>query len=109
MGRAESPSYANLEDYRPTVTFSVLVRWVLLGAWFFILNYRIEYDRTWMYLQLLGVGLAVLNAYVSWRIVTRRLISWHHALTLSVADLVVITTGFHLSGGFQNPYYTKSI
>ena len=105
MQSQATPSFAVFDDYRPTVSFAVLVRWVLLAAWFFVLNYRIEYDRTWVYLTMLGVGLAALNAYVTWRIVTRRPITWHYALALSVADLTVITTFLCLAGGFQNPHY----
>jgi uncharacterized membrane protein (UPF0136 family) len=99
------PQYAVFEDYRPTVSVAVLIRWVLLGAWFFILHYRSEYDRTWMYLQALGAGLAALNAYVTWRIATRRPITWHYAVILSVSDLAVLTAAMFLMGGFQNPYY----
>ena len=105
MERAELHDFAILENYRPTVSFAVIVRWVLLGAWFFLLHYRIDYDRTWVYLQMLGGGLAILNAYVTWKIVAGKPIRWHYAVTLSVADLAVITTGISLLGGFQNPYY----
>jgi len=105
MVKAEIPDYAVFEDYRPTVGFAVLVRWVLLAAWLFVLNYRIEYDQTWAALIVMAGGLAALNAYMSWRIVTRRPISLHYAFALSVADLTVITASLFLVGGLQNPYY----
>ena len=54
---------------------------------------------------MLGIGLSALNAYVTWRIVTRKPITWHHPLALSLADLSVITTGIYLAGGFQNYNY----
>ena len=103
--REATPPFAVFDDYRPTVSFAVLVRWVLLGAWFFVLHYRIDYDQTWLILQLLAAGLAALNAYVTWRIVTRRPVTRHHALMLSVADLTVITTSLFLAGGLQNPHF----
>ena len=105
MNNQTTPPFTIFDDYRPTVKFAVLARWVLLGAWFFVLNYRIEYDRTWVYLTMLGVGLAALNAYVTWRIVKRRSISWHYGSLLSVADLMIITTALFLAGGLQNPHY----
>ena len=105
MQNQATPSFAIFDDYRPTVSIVVAIRWLLLLGWFFILHYRIEYDQTWFILQLMGAGLAALNAYMTWRIVTRRPIRWHYALTLSVADLAVITTALFLAGGLQNPYY----
>ena len=105
MQNQATPSFAVFDDYRPTVSFAVAVRWVLLAAWFFVLHYRIEYDATWFILQAMAAGLAALNAYTTWRIVTRRPITWHRALMLSVGDLTVITTSLFLAGGLQNPHF----
>ena len=105
MQRQDTPSFAIFDDYRPTIRFAVFVRWVLLGPWFFVLHYRIEYDQTWFILQLMAAGLAALNGYVTWRIVTRRPVTWHYGLMLSAADLMVITTALFLAGGLQNPHF----
>ena len=105
MSDKATPSFAIFDDYRPTVSFAVLVRWVLLAAWFFVLHYKIEYDQTILILNVMALGLAALNAYVTWRIIARRPITWHYASTLSVADLIVITTSLFLAGGLQNPHY----
>ena len=100
-----TPPFAVFDDYRPTVRFAVLVRWVLLGAWFFVLQYRVEYDGTLLALNAMAGALAALNGYVSWRITTRRAITWHYATVLSTADLVVITVALFLTQGLQNPYF----
>ena len=100
-----TPEFAIFDDYRPTVRVAVLIRWVLLAVFFFVLHYRIEHDQTWANLNILASALGGLNAYVTWRIVTRRPITWHDALILSVADLVMITASLFLTVGFQNPYW----
>ena len=38
--QATLPAFAIFDDYRPTVTISVVIRWLLLGTWFFLNNYR---------------------------------------------------------------------
>lgn len=105
MQAQATPAFAVFDDYRPTVSFAVLVRWVLLVAWFFVLHYRIEYDSTWLTLYTMAVGLAVLNAYMTWLLVTGRRISRIHAAGMSTADLVVITTSLFRAGGLQNPHF----
>ena len=99
MHAQATPPFAIFDDFRPTVRVAVLVRWGLLAAFFFILHYRIEHDRTWVELNILASGLGGLNAYVTWRIVTRRPITWHYASILSTADLVVLTASVFLAGG----------
>lgn len=105
MHTQATPPFAIFDDYRPTVRVAVVIRWVLLAVFFFVLHYRIEHDQTWATLNILATGLGGLNAYVTWRIVTGRPITWHHALILSMADLAMITTSLFLVGGFQNPYW----
>ena len=100
-----SAALAELDDYRPTVTVVVVIRWLLLGAWFVVLHYRIDRDSDWVLFNLFGVGIALLNAYVTWRIVTVRSVTWRHALAQSVADLAVITGTLSMRHGFYNDFY----
>ncbi len=103
MSSQASPPFAVFDDYQPTVSFAVLVRWVLLVAWFFVLHYRVEYDGIWLVLTLMSVALAALNAYMTWLIVTGRPINQHLAVGLSVADLTVITVVFFCGVGSRTP------
>ena len=100
-----APRFATFDDYRPTVSVAVVVRWLLLMVWVFVLYYRIDHDATWVVLQAIAWGLAGLNAYVTWRILARKPITWHYATLLGVVDLAVITAALFLSEGFDNPYY----
>jgi len=68
-------------------------------------NYRQEHDSDWVAFNLLGAALGVANAHLTWRIVTRCPIAWHHALVLSLLELVVITAGLYTLNGFQNRFY----
>jgi hypothetical protein len=54
------------------VGIAVVVRWLLLLAWFAMNNYRVEHDLFNLLLNLMGAGLVLLNAYMTWRLVTRR-------------------------------------
>jgi len=99
------PPFAIFDDYRPTVAMAVAVRWVLLLAWFFLNNYRVELDAYHTVLNLLGAGLAALNAYMTWRVFRGGSITWRHACALSTTDLTVITAGLFLAGGISNDFY----
>ncbi len=105
MQNQSPPSFAIFDDYRPTVAILVVVRWLLLLTWFVLNNYRVEADTGHLILNLMGVALAVLNAYMSWRVITRRPITWRHALALSLADLAMITVGLFLKFGIRNDFY----
>ncbi len=101
-----TPSFAVFDDYRPTATIVVVVRWVLLLAWFAMLHYRLaERDSTWIILNTMAVAVSPLNGYATWLILRRRRITWRLALALSIADLVVITGGLYIRGGLGNDYY----
>ncbi|MFQ5875925.1 MAG: hypothetical protein ACE5JL_19295, partial [Dehalococcoidia bacterium] len=96
------PQFAAFDDYRPTLTITVVVRWLLLAVFISMNNYRVEQNSTWLILNLMAFGLAGLNAYMTWRILQQRRLTWIHALIISTADLVVITTALFLHLGFQN-------
>ena len=105
MQQQSVPAFAIFDDYRPTVTITVIIRWLLLFAWLAMTNYRQAHDANWIAFNLMGAGMGVANAYLTWRIVTNRPIGWHHALALSLMELAVITTGLYILNGFQNRFY----
>jgi len=105
MQQQAAPAFAIFDDCRPTVTITVIIRWLLLFAWLAMTNYRQAHDADWVAFNLMGAGMGVANAYPSRRIVTNRPIGWHHALALSLMELAVITTGLYILNGFQNRFY----
>jgi hypothetical protein len=70
MQQQTVPAFAIFDDYRPTVTITVLIRWLLLSAWLAMANYRVEHDSTWVVFNSMGAALGVANAYLTWRITT---------------------------------------
>ena len=105
MQQQAAPAFAIFDDYRPTVTITVIIRWLLLFAWLAMTNYRQAHDADWVAFNLMGAGMGVANAYPSRRIVTNRPIGWHHALALSLMELAVIATGLYILNWFQNRFY----
>ena len=114
------PPFAIFDDYRPTITIAVIIRWLLLGVWFFLNNYRVETDSIHLVLNLMGAGLALLNGWVTWQLFQGRSpdkgparqpatgpghMGWRYALALSLADLTLITVGLFLRGGLANDFY----
>ena len=94
------------EDYRYTQRIAVVVRWFVLATWLSVLNYRISVDDTTLYiLNAMGIGLAAVNAYVQWRILKGRPVSWSYTLALSLMDLAVITTGIGITTRFANAFF----
>ena len=99
------PDYAVFDDFRYSQRIAVTVRWVILGAWLFLLNYRNPDISQLVTLNGLGMTLAVLNGYVHWRIWRGRPVSRGYVLALSSMDLVVITVGIAATTGFANTYF----
>ncbi len=100
------PSFTIFDDYRPIVSVAVVVRWVLLLAWLAMIHYRLD-DRgsSWVALNIMAIGLAALNAYMTIQILRRQPITWRHGLALSIGDLSIITVGLFIRGGFQNDFF----
>ena len=96
MHQQTIPAFAIFDDYRPTVAITVIIRWLLVSAWLAMVNNRVGHDSTWVAFNLMGAGLAVANGYLSWRILTGQIITWYHALSMSLLDLAIITAGLYL-------------
>ena len=104
---SEQPAnYAVFDDYRYSQRIAVAVRWFLLGAWLFLLNYRTD-TATANLLILNGMGLVLiaLNGFVQWRIWRGRPITRRYVLALSLMDLGVITAGIGVTGRFGNTFF----
>lgn len=99
------PGYAVFDDFRYSQRIAVMVRWVILGAWLFLLNYRNPDVAQLVILNGLGIALAALNGYVHWRIWKGRPVSRRYVLALSAMDLTVITVGIAVTTRFANTYF----
>ncbi len=94
------------DDLRHSLRISVWVRWFVGIAWFVQLNYRADFlHHAYIPNTLLAASLLALNGYVHYRIRSNRTITWHWALALSALDVVTITSGLIISGGFRNEFY----
>ena len=95
------------DDLLYGVRISVWVRWFLLIAWLLQFNYRPNFAHpAYIPTTVLAVLVLVFNAYVHYRIETKRPVTWRWALALSVMDVSMITAGIVVSGsGFQNTFF----
>ena len=94
------------DDLRHSLRISVWVRWFVGIAWFVQLNYRADFlHHAYIPNTLLAASLLALNGYVHYRIRSNRTITWHWALALSALDVITITSGLIISGGFRNEFY----
>ena len=83
------------------------MRWFLLIAWLLQFNYRPNFAHpAYIPTTALAVLVLLFNAYVHYRIESKRPITWRWALALSVMDVSMITAGIVVSGsGFQNTFF----
>ena len=102
------------DDLRHSLRIAVWVRWFVGIAWFAQLNYRADYSHeAFIPHTLLAASLMALNGYVHYRIRSdrsargehSRTVSWHWAFALSALDVITITAGLVISGGFDNAFY----
>ena len=94
------------DDLRHSLRIAVWVRWFVGIAWFVQLNYRADFlHHAYIPNTLLAASLLALNGYVHYRIRSNRTITWHWALALSALDVITITAGLTISGGFRNEFY----
>ena len=98
---------AGPDDLLYGVRISVYVRWFLLIAWLLQFNYRPNFAHpAYIPTTLFAALVLVFNAYVHYRILSNRKITWRWALALSVLDMSMITAGIVVSGsGFQNTFF----
>ena len=106
MANEQLPDYAVFDDYRYSQRIAVVVRWFVLIAWLFSLNYRTgEGAATLVTLNGMGAALIALNGYVHWRLRQGRPITRGYVVALSVMDLGIITAGIGVTSGFENRFF----
>lgn len=95
------------DDLLYGVRISVWVRWFLLIAWLVQFNYRPNFAHpAYTPTMLLAVLALAFNAYVHYRIRSKRPVTWRWALALSAMDVSILTAGIVVSGtGFQNTFF----
>ncbi len=94
------------DDLRYGARISVWVRWFLLIGWFAQMNYRPNFaDPNYIPNSLFAATMLALNAYVHYRILTNRPVTWRWLLGLSMMDAVMISAGLAISGGFANTFF----
>ena len=94
------------DDLRHSLRISVWVRWFVVIAWLAQHDYRPDFDsHTYLQNMLLAVALLALNGYVHHRIRSVGAVTWPWALALNAMDVITITTGLAISGGFQNGFF----
>ncbi len=94
------------DDFRFSMRIAVWVRWFLVLAWLTQHNYRVSFDHpAYVAHTVLAVLLLALNAYVHYRIETGKTLTWRWGLSLSTLDMVLLTGGLAISGGFGNTFF----
>ena len=102
-----APDRSGPDDWRYGVMISVWVRWFVLIAWLLQFNYRPNFAHpAYIPTTLLAVSVLAFNAYVHYRIQSRRTVTPRWAVALSVMDAVMTTAGIVVSSsGFQNNFF----
>ena len=94
------------DDLRYSLRIAVWVRWFVAIAWLVQHNYRPDFDSgIYVPNMMLVLSLLVFNGYVHYRIRTNRTLTWHWALALSALDVIAVTVGLAISGGFNNSFH----
>ena len=91
------------DELRYPATLFVWVRWFILVACLILLIYRPEFTLfTYVAYILCLALLAALNGYVHYRVRWGRTVTLHWMLALSATDVVLITAGMVVAGGFSH-------
>ena len=105
MDNGRLPSYAVFDDYRYTQRVAVLVRWFVIVVWLFLHNYRLDLEPAYFINSGLVLTVAVVNAYVHWRIIKGRPVTRRYVLALGFMDLSFITAGIIATSRFDNTFF----
>ena len=98
--------WTDQDDLRFSLSISVWVRWFVLIAWLAQLHYRVNFDHpAYLAHTLFAVYLLALNGYTHYRIKTKRILSLRWAFLLSAMDVLMVTAGLAIAGGFANTFF----
>lgn len=96
-------SWADPEELRYPIKVFIWVRWLVCLAGIFLLIYRPKFDAltyaTYISFIILGI---VVSAVMYHRVATGRSVPLRWMLGISVLDVVLITVGMVINGGFGN-------
>ncbi len=101
----QQPAYADFEDYRYMQRIVVVVRWFVIVSWLAVNHYRVDWDVTLLYVDLIGLGIAILNGWLHLRLRADRPVSRRFAVGMSIGDIVAITAGIAVTGRFDNIFF----
>jgi signal transduction histidine kinase len=104
MNPAE-PSYANFDDYRHNQIVVIIVRWFILGSWAIINHWNAEWNQTLLFVDLIGLGLAILNARLHLKHRRNEPINRSTAVAMSLFDVIAITAGIAITNRFENTFF----
>ena len=97
---------AGLDYVRHSLRISAWVRWFAVIAWLAQLHHQVNFAHpAYISHMLFAVLLLALNGYVLYRLETKRTVTWRWAFALSAMDVVVLTGGLTISGGFENTFF----
>ena len=94
------------DELRYPATLFVWVRWFIVAVCLILLIYRPEFTLFTYVAYLLFLALLVaLNGYVHYRVRSGRTVTLHWMLVLSAMDVVMITGGMAVAGGFSHFFF----
>jgi signal transduction histidine kinase len=94
------------EERRASLIILVSMRWVLIAAALFQVNYRHGTDAPqFAVLNVLAVVAIAFNLILHWRLSTRRQIRLYFPMLLGLVDVAAITSAIGTVNGFDNPSY----
>lgn len=99
------PSYADFDDYRYNQRIVVIVRWFLLGTWAIINHWNATWDMSLLYVDLIGLSSAALNARLHMKLRRGEPVGRATAVAMSLFDIVSITVGIGITNRFENTFF----
>ena len=97
-------SYADFSDFAANQRIAVIARWFILIPWLAIVNIHGIGPFTWLF-NTIGITIGLLNAYVHFRILKGKPISYPYVLALSLMDLCAITGGILITDRFKTSLF----
>ena len=97
---------AGLDYLRYSLRISAWVRWFAVIAWLAQLHHQVNFAHpAYISHAFLALSLLGLNVYVLYRLEKKRTVTWRWVFALSAMDVVVLTGGLTISGGFDNTFF----
>ena len=97
---------AGLDYLRYSLRISVWIRWFVVIAWLAQLHHQINFAHpAYVAHTLFAALLLALNGYVHYRMEMKQTVTWRWAFALSAMDVVMLTGGLTISGGFEHTFF----